>query len=333
MPLSKKEDRILKSIVIPSENDPENPEFPPSPVTRLHFDGFTDLWIKDESKNPTGTHKDRMAWEIVVSYRDLLLEKKRSRKKYKLPSMSIISSGSAAIAIQSQLRKYELPALKVLVDQKLDPKLIHEMEGIGCEIHTTDLSLRPLNTHDILKLTHNLDGFDITSAEDPLLRERFYDWLSYEIINFSPEYCFLPFGTGALYENVLFISRRELSAKKHDPRFQGELTILKRCNFIGATTNDPHSKATKLYSPHLPFTHFNEQFIRYYRSSGFCGNRSDVHIVKEKSLDQALKVAEKAKILCEPSGIAGLALFLQMQKSIPKRARILILNTGKAKSL
>ena len=123
MGLSGKERKILKSIVVPSENDPNRPEFPPgnpkfpaTPTYKIKVPGFSNVWLKDESINPAGTHKDRMAWEIIVTYRSFLLAKQRNQLKGRLPQVSIISSGSAAIAIQALLKKYKLPNLKVLVD-------------------------------------------------------------------------------------------------------------------------------------------------------------------------------------------------------------------------
>jgi len=88
MPLSKEEEKILESIIVPSENDPNNPEFPPdnpkfpaTPTYQIKVPGFENVWLKDESQNPTGTHKDRMAWEMVVTYRDFLLAKKKVNLK------------------------------------------------------------------------------------------------------------------------------------------------------------------------------------------------------------------------------------------------------------
>lgn len=123
MALSKQEQKILKSIKVLSENNPHAPEFPPgnpkfpaTPTYRIKVPGFTNVWLKDESVNPTGTHKDRMAWEIVVRYREFLLAKQRGVGGGTIPHASIISSGSAAIAIQTMLERYRLPSLKVLVD-------------------------------------------------------------------------------------------------------------------------------------------------------------------------------------------------------------------------
>lgn len=183
----------------------------------------------------------------------------------------------------------------------------------------------------ILTLTHNPKGFDITSTEALDPTTRFYDWLSYEIINSSPDYCFIPFGTGNLFENILNINKKEVSTKNHDPRFQGDVETLRKCNFIGATSNNPKTKADKLYSPHLPFVHYDEQWIMLYRYAGFCGPESNVHLLKEQFLEEAMELAHSQSIDCEYSGIAGLAMMLQMKLKLPKNKKMLIVNTGKTK--
>jgi hypothetical protein len=338
MNLSETETQLLDLINVASENDPlrpefpaDNPKFPATPTYKIDIPGFSDVWLKDESYNPTGTHKDRMAWEIVVTYRDFLLAKKRGQVSGPLPAMSIISSGSAAIAIQTQLRKYHLPNLKVLIDPKAELTNLPVMRKLGCEIYETDLSKKALDWKEILELTNNPNGTDITSSEALDPTTRFYDWLGYEIINSSPDYCFIPFGTGHLFENILNINKKEVSTRKHDPRFKGDVKKLRHCNFMGATTNNPDSKAEKLYSPHLPFSHFDEQWMRLYRQAGFCGPDSNVYSLEEDCLDAAIALATKLKINAEPSGIAGLALLLQLDGKIPKDKKILIVSTGKTK--
>ncbi len=223
--LSRIEQKILRKIRVPSENNPllpefppEDPQFPATPTYKIKVPGFSNVWLKDESVNPTGTHKDRMAWEIVVTYRNFLLAKKRGQVREPLPAMSVISSGSAAIAIQTQLHHYGLPELRVLADKRLDAFWVRAMKKTGCKLYFTDLTKKALGSKDILALTQNTKGFDITSgaALDP--STRFYDWMSYEVVNQSPDYCFIPFGTGHLYENVLNVNKREISARPHDPR-------------------------------------------------------------------------------------------------------------------
>jgi hypothetical protein len=265
--LTKEEEKILRSIKVPSENDPNKPEFPPynpkfpaTPTYKIHVPGFKNVWLKDDSINRySGTHKDRLAWEVVVLYRNFLLAKKIGQQKGLLPRFSIISSGSAAIAIGRMLKEYGLPALKVLVDKNLDPKIYDAIKKSHCEIFKTDLSKKPLNAHEILALTRNKNGFDLTSNEGVTLEIGNYDWMSYEILNNSPDYCFIPFGTGILFSKVLEVNKIEVERRKHDPRFHGNVNILRNCNFMGATTKNPKSKADKLYAHYLPFLRIDEE--------------------------------------------------------------------------
>src|SRR4051812_11261048 len=105
LPMSDSNKQILAAIEHAEQHDPSLPKFPISRTYRIHLAPYTNLWLKDESTNLTGTHKDRMAWEIVMIYKAIL----RANPAQALPHMSIISAGSAALAIQTQLRKYGLP--------------------------------------------------------------------------------------------------------------------------------------------------------------------------------------------------------------------------------
>src|SRR3990167_11250382 len=335
--LSSKEEAILRSIVVASENNPRRPEFPPddpkfpaTPTYKIEVPGFSNVWLKDESHNKTGTHKDRMAWEMIVTYKEFLKSKKIG-KIDKLPILSILSSGSAALAIQTQLKKYGLPNLHVLVDSQTDPNITDNLKKVGCRIFLEDLSRKTFDWKEILRLTENEDGFDITSNEayDPTVR--FYDWLSYEIINSNADYIFVPFGTGQLYENIMNIIKKELGYKGNDPRFKGNMKVLKKTYVLGATTIYSKSKADKLYAPFLPFANYSKQWIKFYRYTGLTGEMSQVYNLEEKYLDEAIKIANEQKINCEPSGIAGLGLLLQIKDKISKDKKILIINTGKTK--
>jgi len=336
MALTKKEERILKSIIVPSEGDPSRPEFPPdnphwpsTPIKKLNVKGFSNVFVKDESINPTGTHKDRMAWEMIVTYRKLLESKKEGRIK-ELPQLSIISSGSAANSIQQMLNKYDLPRLKILIDYRIDESIKKYLNKIGCEIYETDLSERILSPEDILSLTDNLDGIDVTSDVSLGPFDTFYDWMSYDILNQGASYVFVPYGTGNLYENIINIAVKETkNIFLHDKRLKINSKLIRKCNFMGATTNNPNTKADKLYSPHLPFVHFDTKWIKLAIQKGFIGSKSGVSVVRESYLDEAMNVAGESNIDCEYSGIAGLALMLQMKKQLKKDDKILIVNTGK----
>lgn len=66
-------------------------------------------------------------------------------------------------------------------------------------------------------------------------------------------------------------------------------------------------------------------------TAGYCGDESNVYLLNERYLDAAIALAAEQNITCEPSGIAGLGMLLQMQDHLPKNKKMLVVNTGKAK--
>jgi threonine dehydratase len=315
---------ILERIQEAERYDATLPAFPVTRAYPLRVPGFSNVWLKDESTNVTGTHKDRMAWEIVMIYKDMLL----TNPERTLPHMSIISSGSAALAIQTQMRKFHLPNLKILVDDQANPKTLQALEKIGCEVYRTNLEGRLLDSQDILRLTKNENGFDLTATRfDPAFQS--YDWLSMEVFNLDPQYVFTPFGTGHLFENLLHVARN-LTTGHTDPLYHGDPPLLRHCNFIGATTSDPLSKAVKLYAPFRPFS-VGTKHARLYAARGYCGAESGIHEFSERYLDDAIALAAEHHVVAEPSALAGLALLLE--KGASADAKIVVISTGKTKLL
>lgn len=310
---------------------PRMPSFPVSRTVKLDVPFFKNVWVKDESTNETGTHKDRMAWEIVMVYWDILTTKSESDDTSELPRFSIISAGSAALAIQTQLRKYKLPNLKVLVDSHIDHGVLSALGSLGCEIYQEDLGERQLTSKDILELTNNETGFDITSNKgfDPTLR--FYDWLAYEVLNENADYVFTPFGTGQLYENIINIAKNIIASEHADKVYTGDKTKIKKMNFMGATTSNPDTRADKLYAPFKPFTTTSKDWVTLLSKRGYCGDKSGVYEVTEENIVLGYELLGNNKINTEYSGAAALGLLYQMKDQVPRENKILIVNTGKTK--
>ncbi|MEK7540017.1 MAG: pyridoxal-phosphate dependent enzyme, partial [Patescibacteria group bacterium] len=190
--------------------------------------------------------------------------------------------------------------------------------------------IKKLDFQDILRLTHNKRGFDITSNDLLNRTTIFYDWLSFEIINNNPDYILCPFGTGELYENICNVLKREAQkTTAFDPRLQVPPERLGHVHVIGGTVSAPSSIADKLYAPHLPFTHFNEQWLRFYRDLGYVGKESGVFLVQERFIKKAYQEMTAQGIKCEPSGAAGLAYLMQHEEQFPKQKRVVIVNTGR----
>ncbi|OQY03689.1 MAG: hypothetical protein B6I20_04455 [Bacteroidetes bacterium 4572_117] len=338
-------ENIYHSIQVPSNNNPKDPEFPPKPyytpkfpaskTIEIKVPGFKQVLLKDESTNPTGTHKDRFAWEVVIKYK-ALLESLKYKKLENLPQISMISSGGAATAVQNLFNIFDIPvSLKVLIDKNTNVDIKNSIKKIGCTIYETDLSQKLLKPEDIKQYTDNKDGIDITYREtmDPNM-DNYYDWLSYEILNQEADYCFIPFGTGDLFINILNIVKKEYFngfLHNHDPRFFASVEKLKSCNFFAATTHNKNTLLDKLYSSFLPTFGEYENFIGELKSCTCVGNQTNIYNVEEVFVNQAMEIADNQNITFEPSGMAGLALLLQMQAGLPKDKKILIVNTGKTK--
>jgi hypothetical protein len=310
-----------------------DPKFPASETYKINLDGFTDVWIKDESTNPTGTHKDRMALEVLRKFYLPLLRSNIASNNKEVPHLSIISSGNAAVAIQHLLNDQRMPNLHVLTDEKTDERIVRSMEKNGCKVFRHKLEENPLKCKEILELTDNRMGVDISSREmlDPI-NHIYYDWLSYEIINSRADYCFIPFGTGDLFHNVLNIHSKEFFAESHDLRLEAPEKKVKKTHYIGVTTYNSQSKCDKLFSPYLPFSPIKRNMIKAHTQNGICGNLTELKTIDEGYVDKAMEIANKLNIDCEPSGIAGLGMLLQMADEIDKDAKILIVNTGKLKN-
>jgi len=339
--------RILEAIPVPQEaDDPKHPEFPPhsprfpaTPMIRIE-DASCALYVKDESQNPTGNHKDRWAWEQLLLYRErleVLLEgADRRSKPIRIPRLSMISSGTGAYALQVLLRLYGLPSIKVLVDLKRTPEAVKErLRLAGASVYSHDLDEEFLGDTDVRRLTFNEGGTDITTRD--LMKPhtaRFYDWLVCEILTLTPKYIFLPVGTGELFVNIItFLESLANSTNKDD-----RLVKINHANFLGihvlgATAKEPRTAMNKLYAKFPPIAPKEiTAKIDELKKKGILGRHSSLSAITDEEASVAMELAQGAqyRINTELSGMAGLGLFLKRKKDLGLRPRdvVVAVNTG-----
>lgn len=325
-------ENIIGTIRIQIDHDPSKPVFPPSPHFTPRFPatesvpltivGFDHVWLKNEGTNPTGTHKARMAFEIILK-----------AVQYDWGSISIISSGSAAAAIQLFINLYQLSIrLNVVMDLSTPNEISDRLVRLGAIVYFYDLSMQELKTEHIRNITNDRTTINITdrSVAD-IKRTQYYDWMSYEVLNMSPEYVFTPYGTGDLFVNLVSVAEREFNNRifEHDPRFNGKPELLGKQHFFGATASDSKSIYTKLFAHFKPLSKQYQTYLDALVRNGRIGNRSEIRCAPEHFAEEAITIAKSAGIEAEPSAIAGLALFLEIKESIPSDSRILIISTGK----
>jgi Pyridoxal-phosphate dependent enzyme len=343
--------RSLSSIDDPlSEDDPVHPEFPSqsprypaTPIIPFVHDGLQ-IAIKDESANPTGSHKDRWAREQILQYKYLLLRVINSRIEIyedEIPRLAMISGGSAALALQSALRLAGLPSLNVIVDEhRTSDKVVARLEAIGAIVTKADLDTKILTEDDVRSKT-KLGGIDrdvTPRAVDEADRDMFYDWLTCEILRERPRYVFLPVGTGMLYASLIFFIEREVNKKgARDRRIAGlGVDDLRGIHVLGATSHESGTIMDKLYANHRPSMVGLPDKIEALKKIGTLGSHSGVYPLPDTYADDALIAVRnrgkgKEPINSEHSGIAGLGLVFKFidDKHNFNGNKVLVVNTGR----
>ena len=333
------------------ENDPKEPEWKSTPVIKadLSRDGYGIVHIKNEAapQNPTGTIKDRAAWELATLYRDFargINLRNKARKingniaRMPIPRLSIITAGNVGRALSNVFKRFNLPPPKVLFDVHAPLKKGSSLNALYADVYSTDLSKQALTTQDIQRLTNNVNGMEITSfiAIEP--NAIFYDWHVHEVFNQEPDEIYVPYGSGRLMENYLtwqFRTQRNAAQKRPDPRLKKSLQKrpdkIISIDICGAAPElQTSSIADKLTSAFNPFVLFKDQDIAGLKAFGITGSETGIYKVSEERIQEAYELMSK---LCpaEPSAAVGLALYMDRYKSglVNPRDKIMIINTGK----
>ncbi len=325
-----------------SENDPMNPEWMATPTFQIDLSalGYGVVSVKDESdirSNPTGTIKDRPAWECAALFRDyakLLFSKKREGilngnvGNLTVPRVTYVSAGNMGRAFAHRLERHGLPPMKILLDKSIPPERLEQLKRLHTDIYLTDLSGSELSAKDINEMTNNRGGIDITSAMIIEPHAVFYDWHVHEAFNERPTEIYMPYGSGRLMENYLTWQAR--NSRKKDPRLMIPVEELVDISILGVEPEQRISLADKLMKDHNPFVLYGNQDISALERLAFTGNDTGIYHVSEDRIKQAYNILSRY-LNVEPSACAGLALYLQRydEGKIDPGARPLIINTGK----
>ena len=375
-------DKLQTYLNPPSEKMPKkyfarfpqsNPCFPATPAQPLNvningldtpLEAYTNINIKDESQNITGTHKDRMALEVLNWYE--LKEREIKDDRFKInPTLSLLTYGCAGMAIQSVLglntkylrnTSYQKTNINLLVPHTIHPDLEQALRNIRCNVFKKDLTKENLTSGRILELTENdMDhsSYDLTfgnrydGREKINIKEKYYDYLSWEIINTAAKYIFLPYGSGDLYYNIISRLHEEIPKRRMDtfPLLLIEPGNLEQITLIGSTVSkqgiqDPDGEKIpkmfdKLYSPHFGENN-NLKLCKEIIAKGRVNKKckiAGIETVHLAHLSDAKKIMKENRINSEHSGLSGLLMFLSMKDElgIQPDDKVLIVNTGKLK--
>lgn len=182
------------------------------------------LYIKDESKNPFGTWKDRKS-EFILNNLDSNIQEIRT-----------ITSGNFGYSLSSFLKNKKLQ-ITSLVDKKVDHFVKQKLREVGSEIIELDLSKKIYTSEDILSFNQKYDSIviDVTNGY-----EKAYENIIKEIKDIKFDYILCPIGSGEAFVGIL----------------NGIKKYKYKTKLVGVKPKQIPSVADKLYRIYSPYDNF-----------------------------------------------------------------------------
>ncbi len=338
-----------------------------TPLIKLDLtaEGYGVVFIKNEadrSVNPTGTMKDRIGRSLALEYKanaKWALESRENDHNYaerfpkmRIPRYSMLTAGNAGMALARSCDSLSLPPPKLLLDKHTDKKIIEALKNANADIYIVDLSSNPftgrpsiedpLDPYEILSLTNNTYGVDLTSSnseQDYNPHITYYQNLAKQIFTEQPDEIYVPYGSGALFGEILIAQRLNYPSEAELSQTslkKAKLTQrISTVTILGGEPESLNSIADKLSAPAKPFPTTWERELKFYKTHGETNPNTGVEKLSEEDIISAYELLKSKEqtigIETEPSACAGLALYMKRWKrgKIKPEAKIIVINTGK----
>ena len=309
------------------------------------------LFVKDESENPFGTFKDRLAFKLIKDVYDLISNASDSNQLkdallHLIPkTFGVITLGNTSFplghyiykinSISKSLIKREIFQLISFTYHDKDNRLIGP-DTYGNTCRGIDIINRLKDIGIVKRLNLEAMFYDSTALEKIAREEDLvigdfqditngieiggkkypaYQEIFAEIIEdlrYAPDYVVVPSGTGILYNEFCdYTIRNKLKTR-----------------IVGVTVTKPESIADKLYGLY-------SQDIEKLKKDGFSiTSYGKEHLMLCVSDEEIIKVLGelKGKINAEPSGAAGFSVIKRLVNFYPSfkpgKDTLVIVNTG-----
>ncbi|OGZ66136.1 MAG: hypothetical protein A3C58_00685 [Candidatus Staskawiczbacteria bacterium RIFCSPHIGHO2_02_FULL_34_10] len=249
------------------------------------------VYIKDESKNPFGTVKDRRSYDIF-----------QEANRLKVDKLVLITSGNNGYSL-SQFAKESTVKVVCVVDKNINQEIKIKLKKAVYQVLELNLEHKILRPEELIAFSREKEDeviWDVTNGY-----EESYNNIVDEIAQKIPypEYIVVPLGSGGVFLGIV----QELERKGTKTKVIG----------IGSQ-NTTHSFADKLSTPWTPYS----RALEHYEKIGHSTYRLTEQEIKE--------TYNKFKniITCEPSSSV---VFAALEKHHFKSTdTIVFLNSGKA---
>lgn len=253
--------------------------------------GVAEVWLKDESKNPFGTIKDRRSKVLIDE-----------ANRFKVDKLVLITSGNNGYSLARFASGTTIKVICV-VNRRLDQNVKKRLEETSYQVIEHNLEhkiLRPEETISFARETEDEVIWDVTNGY-----EEAYSEVLAEILKALPDadYIVVPLGSGGIYMG--FVQALEKSKSK--------------ARIIGiGTQNTSWSIADKLATPWTPYS----KALNYHNQNGHSIFRLGEDVIKQTFMNYQ-HVTET-----EPSSAIVFGVFSLMH--FPPRSKIVLVNSGKS---
>lgn len=223
--------------------------------------GLPNLYIKDESKNPFNTYKDRRSEMIVKKALDEHID-----------TLVLITSGNAGISLAKFASGSDLKII-CIVDKKLPAKIYKKLTDASYKVIRVDLSSRILKPEEIISLARETDEeviWDVTNGW-----HNAYEDIIKEIKDVKPHLLITPVGSGEAFVGL----------------FNGIMKYKLHTTLIGVAPKSSPSFADKLHTPWTPYAS---------KMKSIFFQKHKIFRLSEEKIKQSYSFARK-HLACEPS--------------------------------
>jgi threonine synthase len=266
-----------------------------------NYFGIKNLWVKDESANPLGTHKDRKSLTVV-------------RKAMRLAASSrpeafcILTAGNAGLSLARFASSSSIPVIAFIGEENTSSLLKTELESACERVVRLDLNGHEWNSQELCDIAGATLGRRVLDVTNGVIEP--YSAIVSEICLLHPErqpdVIVMPVGCGELFLGV------ELGLKRHGLK----------ARLVGVTTPE-HSMADKLYARWRPHgNHVTELTLNGSPHRLF--NLSDESLLLDTY--DWLRLTNLVK--CEPSSAAAFTALFEVRTQLKPDEKVMVINTG-----
>ncbi|TDS25881.1 L-threonine synthase [Halanaerobium congolense] len=288
--------------------------------------GIKNLFIKDETRNPTGSFKDRPNTMAISKAKELGIK-----------TITIASSGNASASAAAYAAKAQMKCVVFVPENTPEAKLA-QAKCYGAEINRIPGNYSNA-FNKALEATKKNNWFNVTST---YLNPYSYEGdktVSYEIDKLIdvPDYIFVPIGAGPLLHGIYkgYKELRKMGYVKKLPKMVGVQST--GCSPIvdafenGDNIVRPWNKKVSSIASGIddPLTGYEDDgtltLKTIYESSGF-----GIKITDEEVMNGLYQLAESEGVFAEPAGVIGVAAVKKSLKHnlIKKQDKVVIMITG-----